>query len=114
MIESILNTIKKMLGMTEEYEAYDTDVIININAALGVLMQLGVGPKEGFSIADSSATWQDFIGDTTKLEMVKQYIYLKCKLVFDPSLTTSINEIYKEQIKELEWRINVQVDPGGE
>lgn len=113
-MESILNTVKKMLGLAEDYEAFDTDIIISINSAFMTLMQLGVGPKTGFSIQDKSATWKDFIGESTQLEMVKQYIYMKTKLVFDPSLTSNVNEIYKEQIKELEWRLNVQVDPGGE
>ena len=107
---SILNTIKKMLGVDPDYEVFDTDIIVGINSALMTLMQIGVGPKTGFSIQDKSATWEDFIGDRGDLESVKQYVYLKTKLIFDPSLTTSINEIYKEQIKELEWRLNVQVD----
>lgn len=107
---SILETIKKMLGLNSDYEVFDTDIIVGINSAFMTLMQLGVGPKTGFSIQDKSATWEDFIGDRTDLEMVKQYVYLKTKLVFDPSMTTSINDIYKEQIQELEWRLNVQVD----
>lgn len=112
-MDSILNTVKKMLGIDSEYEHFDTDIIININSAFNTLQQLGVGPSEGFSISDYSSNWSDFIGDTQKLEMVKQYVYLKCKIVFDPSLTTSINETYKEIIKELEWRLNVQVETGG-
>lgn len=113
-MESILESVKKMLGLDSEYEVFDTDIIIGINSAFMTLMQLGVGPKEGFSIKDKEAIWSDFIGQRTDLEMVKQYVYLKTKLVFDPSLTSNINEIYKEQIRELEWRLNVQVDPGGE
>lgn len=111
-MESILNTIKKMLGIEEEYEHFDQDIIIAINTAFVTLMQLGVGPTSGFSINSKDATWQDFLGDSTDLEMVKTYIFMKTKLMFDPSLTSNINELYKEQIKELEWRLNVQVDGG--
>lgn len=108
-MESILVTIKKMLGVGEDYEVFDTDIIININMAFNILNQLGVGPKEGFSIADSSATWEDFLSDCRKLEMVKTYVYLKVRQVFDPG-SSSFNTAVESQIDELEWRLTVQVD----
>lgn len=108
-MESILNTIKKMLGIEEEYEVFDTDIIVNINMVFNVLNQLGVGPSEGFSIKDSSTTWEDYLGTSKKLEMVKTYIYLKVRQVFDPG-SSSFNTAIQSQIDELEWRLTVQVD----
>lgn len=112
MDDSILNTVKKMLGSDPTYEAFDFDLIININMVLNILNQLGVGPAEGFAITDDTQTWSDFISDMSKLEMVKTYVYLKVKQVFDPNQNSNITQAYNEQIKELEWRLNVQVDPG--
>ncbi|MCD8097864.1 MAG: hypothetical protein LUE31_07505 [Lachnospiraceae bacterium] len=107
-MDSILTSIKKLLGITEEYEYFDVDVIMNINAAFSVLRQLGVGPDEGFSITDSSAVWTDFLSDDTRLELVKTYVYLKVKLTFDStSLTSGVIDSINRQISELEWRINV-------
>lgn len=112
MNDSILTTIKKLLGIAEDDTSFDTDVIININMALNVLLQLGVGPKNGFSITGNTETWSDYINDMSKLEMVKTYIYLKVKLIFDPPQSSRVIESIENQIKELEWRANVQVDPG--
>ena len=112
MNDSILITIKKLLGIAEDDTSFDTDVIININMALNVLLQLGVGPENGFSITGNTETWSDYIDDMSKLEMVKTYIYLKVKLIFDPPQSSRVIESIENQIKELEWRANVQVDPG--
>ena len=107
---SILNTIKKMLGLDANYTAFDTDIIVHINSALMTLTQLGVGSPSGFSITSSLATWQDFIGTTTDLEAIKSFIYLKTRLAFDPPATSFVLEAIKAMISEYEWRINVQVD----
>ena len=112
MNDSILTTIKKLLGIAEDDTSYDTDVMININMALNVLFQLGVGPETGFSITGNTETWSDYISDMSKLEMIKTYIYLKVKLIFDPPQSSRVIESIENQIKELEWRANVQVDPG--
>lgn len=109
MDTSILNNIKKLLGLSEDYEAFDTDIIILINAAFSVLHQLGVGPEEGFAITDASATWEDFMGNVPNLEMVKTYVYLKVRVVFDPP-TGSVLEAMNKTIQEYEWRANVEVD----
>lgn len=109
-MDSILTSIKKLLGITEEYTHFDADIIIHINTALMVLNQLGVGPKEGFSISNSSAIWTDFIGDTTNLESVKTYIYLKVKLVFDPPLSSTVKDAMQRSLDELEWRLNVNAE----
>lgn len=111
-MDSILTSIKKLLGISEEDESFDTDVIIDINSALTVLHQLGVGPAEGFFISDSMATWSDFLQDKTTIELVKTYIYMKVKLMFDPPASATILQSYKDQINEYEWRLNVAEDPG--
>lgn len=109
-MESILTSIKKLLGITEDYEQFDTDIIIHINSAFSVLTQLGVGPEAGFYIEDSNGVWTDFVNDS-RLEMIKTYVYLKVKLVFDPPASSAVIDAINRQISELEWRINVAVDP---
>lgn len=108
---SILTSIKKMLGITEEYEHFDADLIMHINSVFMILTQLGVGPAEGFSIKDKDAVWADFISEGSRLELVKSYMYLKVKLLFDPPLGSAIIEAMNRQISEFEWRLNVEVDP---
>ena len=110
-MESILTSIKKLLGIAEEYTHFDNDIIMHINSVFMTLTQLGVGPSEGFYIEDSSAEWLDFIDDTNKLQAVKTYIYLKVKLVFDPaSVGSSTLASYERQTQELEWRLNVAAE----
>ena len=111
MEESILASIKKLLGIPEEYKQFDADIIMHINSAFSILTQLGVGPSNGFSISDEEKEWHDFIGDDGKIEMVKSYIHLKDKLLFDPPLSSAVIEAMNQMIKELEWRLNVAVDP---
>lgn len=110
--DSILNTIKKLLGFMPDYDAFDTDIIININMVFNILNQLGVGPVEGFFITGPNETWDQYISDMRKFEMVKSYIYLKVKQIFDPGTSSALNNAIEAQIKELEWRLNVQADPG--
>ena len=109
-MESILTSIKKLLGIEEEYTQFDNDIIMHINTVFLNLTQLGVGPTEGFLIEDDTATWYDFIGDSNQLQAVKSYMYLKVKLLFDPPLTSSVIESMNRMIAELEWRLNVAVD----
>ena len=113
-MESILASVKKLLEITEDYEHFDTDIIIHINSVFGILTQLGVGPASGFSIQNKNAVWSDFISDITKFEMVKTYVFLKVKLLFDPPLNSSVTASMEKTINELEWRLNVAVDPGEE
>ena len=108
-MESILTSIKKLLGIEEEYEHFDQDIIMYINNAFMTLTQIGVGPKEGFSIYDDSASWSDFIPEGSNLEGVKTYIYLKVRLVFDPP-PASVLESMKSMAAELEWRLNAEVE----
>lgn len=109
-MDSILTSIKKLLGIEEEYTQFDSDIIMHINTVFLNLTQLGVGPAEGFLIEDDSATWDDFIGDSNRLQAVKTYVYLKVKLLFDPPLSSSVTESINRIISELEWRLNVAVD----
>lgn len=111
-MESILTSIKKLLGITEEYEQFDTDLIIHINSVFMILNQLGVGPENGFSISDKGAVWNDFTSGTLNIESVKTYVFLKVRLIFDPPQSSALIDSYNRQISELEWRLNVAVDPG--
>ena len=106
-MESILTSIKKLLGIAEEYTHFDADIIIHINTVFSILKQMGVGPSEGFMIKDDLAVWSDFIPEGfTELESVKTYIYLKVKLIFDSStFGTPYLEAIGNMIKELEWRL---------
>ena len=109
-MESILTSIKKLLGLDANYTPFDADVLAGINSALATLTQLGVGPKEGFIVCGPSETWRDFIGCRSDLGQIKQYVYLKTRYMFDPpqgGVLSAMNEV----IKELEWRINTVVDP---
>lgn len=110
LTESILTSVKKMLGITEEYEHFDPDLIMHINSVFSILTQLGVGPSDGFCISDRSATWSDFIEDDKKLMLVKTYMFLSVKLMFDPPLSSSVMECYKSQISEYAWRLNVTAE----
>ena len=110
METSILTSIKKMLGVAEDYTEFDEDIITHINSVFLNLTQLGVGPEEGFMIEDDTSVWEDFIDDSIRLQAVKTYMYLKVKLLFDPPLSSSVTESFTRMIAELEWRLNVAVD----
>lgn len=106
-MDSILTSIKKLLGITEETEYFDTDIIIHINSVLATLTQLGLGHTKGFAISDKSSTWDEFLPDDTRLEMVKSFIFLKVRLLFDPPASSVVVDAMKQSIQELEWRIMV-------
>lgn len=109
-MESILTSIKKLLGIAEEYDHFDPDIIMHINSVFMILTQLGVGPPEGFTIEDETSVWTDFVPDTTKVEAIKSYIHLKVKLLFDPPLSSAVIESINRMINELEWRLNVAAE----
>lgn len=112
MCDSILNTIKKMLGLEADYTPFDAELVVHINSAIMALRQIGVGPATGFAIQGSDSVWSDLIGDNTKLEALKSYIYLKVRTVFDPPSSSIAMDAIQKQIDEYEWRLNVEVDPG--
>ena len=101
---SILKTIRRMIGPSEDYEYFDTDLIIHINSAFSRLCQLGVGPEIPFRITGEEEEWTDFMDDGFQ-EEIKQYVYLKTKLIFDPPSNGSVVSAYNEQIDMLEWTL---------
>lgn len=111
MVDSILNTIKQMLGISVMDTAFDVDIITHINSAFMYLQQLGVGTGTVYSIDDNTAKWSDFLTDVSSLSAVKTYIFLKVKLVFDPPVSSFVLESTNRHITELEWRLNLQADP---
>ena len=107
-MESILTSIKKLLLIPEDYSEFDMDVIMHINSVFMDLHQLGVGPSTVFQIEDDTAAWTDFVSDMNKVAAVKSYMYLRVRLLFDPtSLGSATLAAYERQIKEYEWRLNV-------
>lgn len=108
MEQSILKTVKKILGLPDDETSFDFDVIIHINSVFTTLNQLGIGPEEGFTIEAADATWADFLGNDKRLSAVKTYVFLRVKLLFDPPTTQYLVEALNEQVKELAWRLNVQ------
>lgn len=110
MDDSILTSVKKLLGIPEDYDPFDKDVVMHINTVLFSLNQIGVGPPNGFVISDKTTTWSEYLTDSTNLEAVKSYIYLKVRLLFDPPTSSIITESINRQIAELEWRLNVAVE----
>ena len=110
-MDSILTSVKKLLGLTEEYTAFDADLIMHINSVLMILRQMGVGPKEGFFISDKSATWNQFIADPVKVEAVKAYVAVKVRLLgFDVPQSSVTKEALQNTASEMEWRLNVEHD----
>lgn len=109
-MESILTSIKKMLGITEEYEHFDADLIMHINSVFMILTQLGVEPEKGFSISGKDEVWTDFIPEEGRLELVKSYMHLKVKLLFDPPLGSAVIEAMNRMISEFEWRLNSEIE----
>ena len=107
---SVLTSIKKLLGLPEEYDVFDTDIIIHINSVFSTLNQLGVGPPDGFFIEDATEQWGMFLGDDTQINSVKSYMYLKVRLLFDPPTTSFAIDAMKKNAEEYEWRLNVQTD----
>lgn len=113
MDESILNSIKKLLGIAEDYNYFDQDIIMDINAALMILTQLGVGPSKGFLITDDTDTWNDFVNNDN-LGSIQSYVYMKVKLMFDPPQNSFTVDSMTKLVNEFEWRLNVAADNSGE
>ena len=111
MQDSILMTIRKLVCGNPYADHFDTDLLVHINACFSILNQLGVGPENGFVVTDETQSWSSYIADNYILNMVKTYVTLKVKKIFDPPLTSSVLEAMDKEIKELEWRLNVAVDP---
>lgn len=107
MENSILISTKKILGLAEDYTAFDLDIITHINTAFSTLTQLGVGPVEGFMIEDERAEWDDYLNDDNQLNSVRSYVFLRVRQLFDPPTTSYLIDAMEKQIEQLEWRLNV-------
>jgi hypothetical protein len=111
MDNSILNTVKKAVGLMPEYDAFDDTLIMHINSVFMILSQVGVGPAKGFRIEDASANWNDYLTeDYENYESVKSYICLKVRLLFDPPSSSTHMQAIKDLISELEWRLNIEAE----
>lgn len=106
MEHSILLSTKKILGVAESYTVFDLDIITHINAAFTILTQLGLGPTEGFMIEDDATVWEDYPDPMDQLNLIKTYIFLKVRMLFDPPTTSFLIGAMNDQIKEYEWRLN--------
>lgn len=109
-MESILTSIKLLLGITEDYEAFDQQIIAHINSVFMILTQLGIGPPEGFMITSKIDTWNEFVSDEKKMQLVKSYTYLKVKMLFDPPSSSAAMDSANRMINEFEWRLNSQAE----
>ena len=103
---SILNETKQVLGLGADYTPFDQSIILHINSIFGILHQLGVGPEDQFFIVDETSKWESFVGATNKINMVKTYMYLRVRLLFDPPTTSFAIKAMDEQIREFEYRLN--------
>lgn len=112
MNDSILTSIKKLLGISEEYEHFDEDVITAINSAFTIVYQIGVGPDIPFFISDSSAVWSDF-GDLAEIQAIKSYIHMRTRLWFDTPQTGPLVQSIERNLLELEWRLSIIAGQGG-
>ena len=111
-MESILTSIKKLLGITKDYKHFDDDIVMHINSVFLNLTQIGIGPENGFSIEDDSTDWTEFLTEDHKLfEAVKSYVYLKVRLLFDPPTSSAVMEAINLNISELEWRLTLAAEP---
>ena len=110
MAGSILTDTKKALGLAEDYTAFDPEIIMHINSVISDLTQLGIGPQTGYMIVNSADTWDELIGDESRLNSVQAFIYLKVKLLFDPPSVGYIITAMEKMIEEATWRITVAQD----
>lgn len=108
MDDSILNSVKHMLGSCDDY--FDSDLITFINGVFSTLMQLGVGPKAGFAISGPNETWFSYTENKPELDIVKTFVYTKVRLRFDPPQSSSVIQLMQQDASELEWRLNVAAD----
>lgn len=105
--DSILDSTKKAIGLGADYDVFDLDILMHINTAFSTLSQLGVGPEDGFVVEDDKTSWSDYLLAEKERNMVKSYVYLRVRLLFDPPETSYLINAFNDQVKELEWRLNV-------
>lgn len=113
--ESMLDSIKKVLGLTPDYDVFDADILMHMNSTFSQLHQLGIGPEEGFYLETADTKWEAYFAgsvvDPKQLSNVKTYVYIKVRLIFDPPATSFAIKALQDQAVELEWRLNATVDP---
>lgn len=109
-MDSILTSVKKLLGIAEDYDHFDPDIIMHINTAFSLLHQLGYGPEEGFRIEDETTEWSEYLQNDANLNLIKDYIFMKVRALFDPPSSSSLLDAINRQIAEFEWRINAVSD----
>lgn len=114
MNESILSSIKSLLGIEDDYTVFDRDLILQINTAISVLYQLGLATAKDYRVIDYQNNWSELMGDYNNVELLKTIIYLRTKKVFDPPQSQTVMSAIDSQIHELEWRLNIEVDNGGD
>lgn len=113
MEQSILKSVKKILGIDPDYTAFDLDIITHVNSAFSTLHQLGIGPSDGFMIENDEALWVDFVGTDPLLNQVQPYVCLRTRIAFDPPTTSYLIGALEKQILELEWRLNTYREATG-
>lgn len=106
-MESILGTVKKILGLTGDYTYFDQDIIMHINSVFVTLNQIGVGPENCFSIKDDTTTWSEFTLGNHDIEAVKSYMGMKVRMMFDPPSNSILADSINKNIIELEWRLSI-------
>lgn len=110
--ESILKTIKEGLGIVDDYTAFDSQIIMHINSVFMILNQIGIGPDSCFQIQDKADAWSEFIKesdwDGELFNLVKTYIVMKVKMIWDPPSSNAVLEVYQRQIDEFEYRLNLR------
>lgn len=114
-MDGILLSVKKMIGLDENYNHFDNDIIMHINSVMMVLSQLGIGPAKGYYLDECNmytATWSEFLGDYPELQAVKSYVFLRVRMLFDTPTSSSVIEANNNLIKEFEWRLNVAREGG--
>lgn len=108
-MDSILNSVKSYLGLSEDDESFDSDILMAINAVMTVLTQLGVGPEEPFVVRNAMQTWSNLLGENP-IGGVREFVCMRVRMLFDPPTNTYVVQALKEQIDEFEWRILAEVD----
>ena len=110
MANSIFNSVKKVVGLLRDDDSFDEDILLHINSVVSTLRQLGLSIPSGFYVRDDVQTWRDLLGEFRDLDLVKSYMTMKVRLMFDPPSSSFGLKSMEEMTKEFEWRINVLTD----
>lgn len=109
--DNILQSIKKLLGLSEEYYVFDPDIVIYINTAFLELVQMGIGPEEGFAISiDGENKWSEFEPNVFKQDAIKSFVYIKVRMLFDPPQNSQVVEALNKSLNEIQWRLESPIN----